>query len=386
MTSTTRSGRALSDAARREAGAWEAGARDTGARDAGARDAATEDVAAGGTGAVDGSTERGAEPHRPADLVRRLLVTGLAAAVSLLISLKLPLLGPLLVALLLGVVCANLAPISRHVVGQAPGLDKFLLRAGVVLLGLKVVIADVVDLGAGALTVVLGTVLTTYVVTQVVGRALGLDRELTTLIAAGFSICGAAAVAAVESSIRAKPRDVGLAVALVTAFGSAMIVVVPALGPVFGLDREQTAVWAGASIHEVAQVVAAAALVGGGSTALATAMSVKLARVALLAPVQVVSARLCHAGDTRRKGTLVPLFLVGFLVAVGVRATGILSASVLDLASAVTTCLLAAAMFGLGTTVVARQLWPLPLRAVLLATVATMVAGGVSLVLIVVLA
>ena len=85
---------------------------------------------------------------------------------------------------------------------------------------------------------------------------------------------------------------VALAVALVTVFGTIMIGVVPTLGHLWGLTDEQTAIWAGASIHEVAQVIAAASLIGaGGATALATATTVKLARVALLAPVQVVSAR-----------------------------------------------------------------------------------------------
>ncbi|KRF11324.1 hypothetical protein ASG90_16305 [Nocardioides sp. Soil797] len=345
-----------------------------------ATEAATETATEAAT-----STHQRPQPHRFTDMGRRLVVTASAAAASLLISLKMPLLGPLLVALVLGVVCANLGPTGRHLVGQSPRVDAFLLRAGVVLLGLKVVVADVIDLGVGALTVVLVTVIATYAVTQVVGRALGLDRELTTLIAAGFSICGAAAVAAVESSIRARPRDVGLAVALVTAFGSLMIVVVPTLGEIIGLDQQQSAVWAGASIHEVAQVVAAASLVGGGAAALATAMSVKLARVALLAPVQVVSGRLCRVDRQGREGALVPLSLIGFLAAVAVRASGLLPATALDLASDVTTCLLAAAMFGLGTTIVARQLWPLPVKALLLAVIATLVAGGVSLALVVLL-
>jgi uncharacterized integral membrane protein (TIGR00698 family) len=246
----------------------------------------------------------------------------------------------------------------------------------VVLLGLKIAISDVVALGPAGLAVVLVTVVTTYAVTQVAGRLFGVDRELTTLVAAGFSICGAAAIAAVESSVRARGRDVALAVAMVTVFGTAMIAVVPGLGHLLGLTDRQTAVWAGASIHEVAQVIAAASLIG--PAAAAAAMTVKLARVALLAPVQLVSARICrHDGD--RRGPVVPLFLVGFVVAVAVRSTGVVPASMLSLASAITTLLLSAAMFGLGTGVVARHLWPVPARALGLACVATLTAGGTSL-------
>jgi uncharacterized integral membrane protein (TIGR00698 family) len=329
-----------------------------------------------GTGAAGSKRPRGA-------YARRALLAFAVAGLALLVSTAAPLLGPLLVALAIGVVAANVPGVSRYVVGTAPRLDKFLLRSGIVLLGLKIALADILDLGAPGIAVVLATVVTTYAVTQLAGRLLGLERDLVTLIAAGFSICGAAAVAAVESSIRAKPRDVALAVTLVTVFGTIMIGAVPALGHVFGLSGEQTAVWAGASIHEVAQVIAAASLIGtGGAAVLATATTVKLARVVLLAPVQVISARVCRSEHTERRGPLVPLFLLGFLAAVAVRSTGVLPSQVLEVAGALTTLLLSAAMFGLGTGIVARHLWPVPVRALLLATLSTVVAAAVSLTLV----
>lgn len=322
----------------------------------------------------------------PAAYARRVLIAAVVAGVALLISTWAPLAGPLLVALTIGAIGANTPVVEPYVVGTAPRLDKFLLRSGIVLLGLKVAVDDILALGPAGLGVVLITVVGTYAATQAVGRLLGLERELTTLIAAGFSICGAAAIAAVESSVRAKPRSVALAVALVTVFGTIMIAVVPALAGPLGLTDEQAAVWAGASIHEVAQVIAAAALVGAGSaTVLATATAVKLARVALLAPVQVVSARICHSDASRRQGPVVPLFLVGFMGAVALRSTGVLSDQVLDVAGALTTVLLSAAMFGLGTGIVAKHLWPVPARVLVLATVSTLVAASLSLGLVVAL-
>ena len=133
-------------------------------------------------------------------------MAGVVGAASIAISAAAPALGPLLVALVIGVVAANTRGVSRYVVGTAPRLDRFLLRSGIVLLGLRVSVGDVVALGVPGLTVVLATVVTTYATTQVVGRLLGLERDLVTLIAAGASICGAAAIAAVESSIRARPQ------------------------------------------------------------------------------------------------------------------------------------------------------------------------------------
>jgi uncharacterized integral membrane protein (TIGR00698 family) len=303
-------------------------------------------------------------------------MAGAAAVVALAVSGFLPLLGPLLVALALGVLAANVPGVQRFVVGTSPRLDKLLLRSGVVLLGLKVSLADVADLGMAGVGVVLLTVVVTFATTQLVGRALGLSREMTTLIAAGFAICGAAAIAAIESTIRARAKDVALAVALVTVLGSAMIGVVPLLSRTIGLTDEQAAVWAGASIHEVAQVIAAGSLVS--SAAVATATTVKLARVALLAPVQVVSARVCRKQGIRQ-GPLVPAFLVGFVAAVAVRSSGLLPHALLERASELTTLLLSAAMFGLGTTIVARQLWPVPIRVLALACISTGVAALVSI-------
>lgn len=311
----------------------------------------------------------------------RAAVTAIAAGLAVAISTVIPLLGPLLVALMLGAALANLPATASYVTGTAPRVDKFLLRSGVVLLGLKISIAGVVALGATGIGVVLATVVVTYIATQWLGRRLGLDPELTTLIAAGFSICGAAAIAAVEASIKAKPRDVALAISLVTLFGTVMIAVVPTLGHLL-LDPEQTAVWSGASIHEVAQVLAAASLIGtGGSVALATATTVKLARVALLAPVQVVSARICRA-DSEQRGPLVPAFLLGFLAAVALRSTGLLSDVALHWSGFATTLLLSAAMFGLGTGIVAKQLWPISARALGLALLSTLVAGTTSFALV----
>ena len=76
------------------------------------------------------------------------------------------------------------------------------------------------------------------------------------------------------------------------------------------------------------------------------------------------------------------LTLLGFLAAVALRSTGVLPQGVLDVAAQLTTLLLSAAMFGLGTGIVARHLWPVPVRALVLATASTLVAGGVALALV----
>ncbi|MGA9714682.1 MAG: putative sulfate exporter family transporter [Aeromicrobium sp.] len=311
-----------------------------------------------------------------------------AASIAVAIGIVLPLAGPLLIALVLGAVAANTAIGRLDALTDQASTTKLLLRLGVVMLGLQLPIGDIAGIGISGIVIVLTTVLVTYAATVAAGDRLGLDRSFVTLLAAGFCICGAAAIVAVQDAVRAKEKFVALAVGMVTLFGSLMIVLVPWLSDLIGLREEQAAVWAGASIHEVAQVVAAAAIVGPGALAIAT--TVKLGRVALLAPMYAVvqrrAARIAPPPDGRAtevRVPLVPWFVMGFAVAVAIRSAGVLPLSVLDVTGAATTFLLAAGMFGLGLAIRLADMWPVPARAVALSVISTAVAAGTSLLLII---
>lgn len=289
--------------------------------------------------------------------------------------------SPLVLAIVAGILVGNLAPVSA---GLEPGLGlaaKHVLRLGVVLLGLQLPLSDVLGLGPGLIGVVVAVVVLGVVVTNLLGKALGVPRHQRLLIACGFSICGAAAVAAADAVLDSEEEDVVTAVALVVLFGSAMIAVVPVLGPLLGLAVHQEGLWAGAVIHEVAQVVAAGAAVGGG--ALTVAVVVKLARVLMLAPVLAVLASAQRrrepvaAGGT--KLPLVPGFVVGFIAMVLLRSTDVLPVGVLGVASGVQTVLLAAAMFALGTGVRVAKIRKVGGRPFALAGLSTLFVSGVGL-------
>lgn len=305
-----------------------------------------------------------------------LLVATAAWGVSRLF----PLASPLILALAVGAVVANTSLAKASIVCGSAVAAKFMLRLGVALLGLRLAVSDITQLGFFGVLLVVFTVACTFHVTQFVGTRLGLEPEFVSLIAAGFAVCGAAAIAAVQDSVKAKENLVGLALALITIHGTVMLAVIPFLGEFLGLDSEAISIWAGASIHEVAQVAAAAALVGPGT--LAVAMGVKLGRVLMLAPVHHAVSRLHHSG---RESLLrqVPWFLYAFVAAVLLRATGILPESALTVASHGSSILLAAGMFGLGLGIVLKDLWPIPVRAVVLSGVATLTVTLVPLMLLV---
>jgi len=306
-----------------------------------------------------------------------------AAAVALVVDTAIGGISALMVALVIGIVIAN-SGAARWGLLQGQGeTTKWFLRWGIVLLGLKLPVDEVIAAGPGVVAVVSMTVVVTYISTVRLGAWLRIDRSLVVLIAAGTCICGAAAIAVVSDAVRPTKRDLTLAIALITVQGSVLIVALPKIAGLLSLSQEQAAIWAGASIHEVAQVVASAAIVGGGALALAT--TVKLGRVALLAPLHGVisrAARQSKENPAPAHVPLVPWFIAGFMVAVAIRSVDVLPSSTLVVADQLTTLLLSGGMFGLGLALRLADLWPLPWRAVYLATASTGVVGGTSLLMI----
>ncbi len=132
--------------------------------------------------------------------------------------------------------------------------------------------------------------------------------------------------------MNAEDDEVASAVAMVTLYGSAALLALPPLSGVLGLSQEQSGVWIGLTVHEVAQVVAAGGMVG--AAALATATVVKLGRVVLLAPVLAFSAvlwrRTACTAVSAPAVPLIPLFVLGFLAMVAVRSTVPLSDELLE--------------------------------------------------------
>ena len=116
-----------------------------------------------------------------------------------------------------------------------------ILRFAIVLLGLQLTAAQVIDVGATGIGIIAVTLAATFVFTIWLGRVLGVDRKLTELIAAGTSICGASAIIATNTVTRARGEDAAYALACVTVFGSIAMFVYPMLGSLCTSVRTPTA-------------------------------------------------------------------------------------------------------------------------------------------------
>lgn len=282
---------------------------------------------------------------------------------------------PLLTAAVaLGILVGQL-PLARHAVtgNLAPGLGiaaKKFMRLGIVLLGLKLSLIDIAQLGWVSIVTVIAVLVITFIVTIWLGRIFRLPGHQPLLIATGFSICGASAIGAMSQVVRSKDEETATPVALVTLCGTLAIAVLPLLWHPLGFTDLEFGHWVGASVHDVGQVVATAQI--AGSAALAVAIVVKLTRVLMLAPmVAITSVVMRHREGSPAAGTkqpaIVPLFVVGFIGTMLIRTFVPLADPVIDGADAVQTALLAMALFGLGTAVRLGELVRTGWRALLVA-------------------
>jgi uncharacterized integral membrane protein (TIGR00698 family) len=227
------------------------------------------------------------------------------------------------------------------------------------------------------------------------GKRLGLSHGLSLLVATGFSICGASAIAAMRPVSDADDDEMAYAIALVTICGTLAIFLLPATGDLIGFTGAQFGSWVGASVHDVAQTVATAA--SGDQQAQNAAIIVKLTRVILLAPLVagVSFARRRKLASSRAAGEnataiatklppLVPVFVVGFLLAISLNSFIEIPQTVLSDIKWIEKSLLASALVGLGAGVNLRKLRkigtrPLALGLVSWLLIATLSAIGVAL-------
>lgn len=289
-------------------------------------------------------------------------------------------LSPIVLAVGLGILVQNVGLLPA---ASGPGLTfaaKKLLRVGIVLLGFRLALGDLLAVGAPALAVVIVIVLGTLGATYWVGRLMKLSPQLALLTGTGYAICGATAVAAMREVIDADDDAPAFAIALVTMFGTLSIVVLPLLAGWIGLSAEAFGQWAGSAVHDVGQVVATAA--AGGDDALATAVVVKLTRVLMLGPILIgVGLLWRRRSDPEHRASrpgLVPPFIIAFVAAAAIRTSGVLSEGAIAVLNTAESWMLTIALFGLGTGVRIARLRTVGGRALTLGIVAFLFVAGIA--------
>lgn len=310
----------------------------------------------------------------------------------------------IMMAIILGMIIANTIRLPS---GITPGL-KFcastILRIGIMLLGIRLSL-----LGAGrftlvALPFVVVAITIGLTVVGLLGRYLGLSRQLSGLIAVGTSICGATAIVATAPLIKADEAEVSYAIACITIFGLAAMFFYPILAYYLFLEKPELAgLFLGTSIHETAQVAGAGLMYEAqynAPVALDIATVTKLVRnLCMIAVIPLVGV--LYAADRGATATkdvkwlaMIPWFIVGFALTSALRTFGDLGErpfgfldpeqwrnAVQFIRNTAENCLLVA-MAAIGLTSMFAGLKKIGLRPFVLGLFAALLVGGVSLIMI----
>jgi len=259
-------------------------------------------------------------------------------------------LSALTVAILIGMVVGNtLFPrISHHCAIGVDYSKNKLLRYGIILFGFKVSFQQISDVGWMGFTIAVSMIITTFFIAYIVGtKIFKLDRQTAILIGAGSSICGAAAVLATEPVIRAQAHKVTIAVATVVVFGTISMLIYPLLYPYLGLSEHAYGIFAGSTIHEVAQVVVAGHSIS--DAAAGTAVIEKMLRVMLLAPfLLILSFAVQGKKEGHKQSITIPWFAFLFIAVSGINSLNIIPPALTNLFIQLDTILLTMAMAALG--------------------------------------
>lgn len=264
--------------------------------------------------------------------------------------------SPLILGIVLSILVASvLRGLGARVVDKwKSGVDfsgKKLLRLGIILYGFFVSLADIQSVGLAGFGLALGIVAGVLIVGFIIGvKMFRLDRELAILMSAGCAICGAAAVLALESALRANAQKSAIAIGSVVVFGLLGMFAYPIVysAGLLPFNQAQMGLYMGASLYEVANVVGASDVLGqeGANIALIE----KMIRVALLAPVLFIVPFLFAKYNQSRgsKKLYIPYFALGFVAVVFLHSLVEIPAHIVQAMQFICVLCLGAAMCALG--------------------------------------
>ncbi|MDA8425962.1 MAG: putative sulfate exporter family transporter [Treponema sp.] len=297
----------------------------------------------------------------------------------------------LILAILVGIALANVLPLPAS---TRPGIKfaaKTILRLAVIFLGFKLSVGQIIGIGPEAMASALFGSTMVILFTLWLGRRMGIPTKRALLLGSGVAVCGAAAVAAVDGVIGGEEEDTAFAISAVTLFGTIYIFLYPAIRVLAGMPNLFFALWAGSSIHEVAQVAAASAVLPDAFRGIAA--TVKMIRVLFIVPLTLIlsfipwgdsaeteEAALASSGQAKRggKGVSVPWFALLFFVAVLINSFVPMSGTAHGGLAGFDTWIMTAAMAGLGLDIRFKALAKIGLRAAVLGAVSSVFLSVVS--------
>ena len=197
---------------------------------------------------------------------------------------------------------------------------EFWLKTGIVLLGVRFLLGDILKLGGVSLVFVAVELALSIALMTVLGRWLRLSPKLTSLLAIGSSICGVSAIIAAKGAIEADDEDASYAIAAILALGAFSLFAFPAIGHALGLSDHAFGLWVGLAVDNTAEATAAGALYSDAAAKFA--VLAKTARNATIGFVvlgyAIYWARKSNRQSVENKAAFLwqkfPKFVLGFLL------------------------------------------------------------------------
>ena len=247
------------------------------------------------------------------NLFNKILFFGLIVVVAL--SYVFPFLNWMTswLALVLGIAFAIL--LRNPYEGKTGNITNNLLKVSVVGIGFGYPLSAISELSTSSFSFVIIFIVLTIVIGFFIGKIFYVDRKIADMISSGTAICGASAIAAIASTIRANDKQISIALGTLFILSASGLILFPIIGNYLNLTQQQFGVWAGLAIHDTASAIGAAIDFDKAfdkDLAEKVATIIKLAKVIFIVPLVFFGAYLYK--EDKKKLTF-PYFIIFFLLA-----------------------------------------------------------------------
>ncbi|WCH47745.1 MULTISPECIES: YeiH family protein [Lysinibacillus] len=297
-------------------------------------------------------------------------------------------LGQLVIAIILGMAWRAAFKVQDSWQVGIVFSSKKLLRLGIILLGMRLNLADIYHAGANVFLIAVINLVFALLVVYGLTKMFKVEQKLGILTACGTAICGAAAVVAIAPQIKANEKETAVGAAIVALLGTIFTLIYTVIYSIIDLTPTEYGIFAGGTLHEIAHVIAAAS--AGGNEAIDIAVIVKLTRVALLVPVAIMIGIFYRRIDKNKEKkafsfSIIPWFILGFLAMSAINSLGIIPANVAQAFVNIAYILIAMAMAGLGLNVEIKTFKELGVKAFIAGLIGSVCLSVLGYILVIIL-
>ena len=218
------------------------------------------------------------------------------------------LLGSPLIALVMGSLLVLVFKFPSNYISKSVATN--LLQVGIILIGFTISLSSATEIAFKYFPYISAFVILIFFIGLFLANLFKVDRSLGILIASGTAICGATAMAAISSLIKAKPKDLFAALTIIFVFNAIAIGIFPLIGVSIGMNFESFGAWSSMAVHDTGSVIGTAIAFGGD--AVETATILKLSRTIWLIPLILILG-IFYQHKSKPK---FPIFILLFIIAI----------------------------------------------------------------------